>query len=177
MSEQHLAARDIAAIRAYVNTAAFDLLKDVVPSSPWAAKFSLPFCLAQAALTGRVQVDSFTEAALAQPAVGDLMKKVTVVVDPSLDEGYPRRWAAVVEVKTASGSTLQAKVDAPKGDPDNALSTEELRVKFRYLATRTLDEESTDQVLARLDDLTELGSMSGLLQGLKPTAPATATAS
>ena len=175
MSEHHLGADDIAAIRAHVNTAAFDLLKDVVPSSPWAAKFSLPFCLAQAALTGRVQVDSFTEAALAEPAVGDLMKKVTLEVDPSLDEGYPRRWAAVVEVETASGSTLQAKVDAPKGDPDNALSTEELRVKFRSLATRTLDEESTDQVLARLDDLTALGSMSVLLQGLKATAPATAS--
>ena len=168
MSEHRLRPDDVATVRAHVNSAAFDLLKDVVPSSPWAAKFSLPFCLAQAALTGRLQVDSFTEAALTEPDVVDLMAKVTFEVDPTLDTGYPRRWAAVVDVETASGAKLQARVDAPKGDPSNPLSAEELQDKFRTLATRTLEEESAERLRVRLEGLEELASMAGLLQDMTP---------
>jgi 2-methylcitrate dehydratase PrpD len=163
MKENSLLADDIQTIHAHVNSAAFDLLRDVRPSGPWAAKFSLPFCLAQAAFSGRLQVDSFTDSALAEPGLADLMAKVTFDVDPSLDSDYPRRWAAWVEVETVKGMTVRAEVDSPKGDPDNPLSSQELHAKFRGLSERVLDMETTRRLLARLEGLTELGRMSDLL--------------
>jgi 2-methylcitrate dehydratase PrpD len=168
MSEHELRADHIRTIRAHVNSAAFDLLKDVVPSSPWAAKFSLPFCLAQAALTGRLQVGSFAEPALVDPEVVELMQRVTLELDRSLDAGYPRRWAAVVEVDTAAGTKLSSQVDVPKGDPENPLSAEELQTKFRTLAASRLDEHTTDRLMLRLQALTELECMAELLRDLRP---------
>jgi 2-methylcitrate dehydratase PrpD len=174
MGEHELRADHICAIRAHVNSAAFDLLKDVVPSSPWAAKFSLPFCLAQAALTGRLQVDSFTEPALVDPEVVELMQRVTLELDRSLDAGYPRRWAAVVEVETAAGTKLSSRVDVPKGDPENPLSDEELETKFRTLAASRLDEHTTDRLMLRLQMLTDLECMTELLGDVKPLVQVTA---
>jgi 2-methylcitrate dehydratase PrpD len=172
MGEQELGANDILAIRAYVNSAAFDLLKDVVPSSPWAAKFSLQFCLAQAAVTGRLQVDSFTESALAESRVVELMKRITLELDRSLDDGYPRRWAAAVEVDTSGGVSLRRQVDAPKGDPNNPLSAEELEAKFRTLATIRLNNESAQRMMGRLRRLTDLDSMAELLQDVETAVQA-----
>jgi 2-methylcitrate dehydratase PrpD len=167
MKEHSLLADDIQAIHAHVNSAAFDLLRDVTPSSPWAAKFSLPFCLAQAALSGRLQVDSFTVAALAEPGLVELMAKVSFSVDPSLDSDYPRRWAAWVEVDTVNGTTVKAEVASPKGDPDNPLTPRELEAKFRELSRRVLDEETTRLLLGRLKELTELSRMSDLLSDVQ----------
>lgn len=163
MKENSLPADDIQAIHAHVNSAAFDLLRDVTPSSPWAAKFSLPFCLAQAAASGRLQVDSFTDAALAEPGLVDLMARVSFDVDPSLDSDYPRHWAAWVEIETVKGTTVTAAVDSPKGDPDNPLTPGELQAKFGDLSRRVLDEETTRLLLGRLEELTELSRMSDLL--------------
>jgi 2-methylcitrate dehydratase PrpD len=167
MEEHGLAAERIRSIHAHVNTAAFDLLKDATASGPWAAKFSIPFCLAQAALCGSLGVDSFSVSALEDPRLVELMNRVTTDVDPSLDADYPRRWVAWVDVETVSGSTFQARVDAPKGDPDNALSAEELEAKFRLLSRRLLDDESVGRLLATLAALMELGRMSELLRGFQ----------
>lgn len=170
MTKQGVSPGDIVAIHAHVNSAAFELLKDVTASSPWAAKFSIPFCLAQAAVTGRLAIDSFTPSALEDPSVVGLMSRVTVDVDPALDAGYPRRWAASVELETASGKTHGAKVDAPRGDPDNALSAEELEAKFRDLSRRVLDEESVELLAARLASLTDLSRLSDLFGGIRARA-------
>ena len=170
MMEHGVSSEDIVAIRAHVNSAAFELLKDVAASSPWAAKFSIPFCLAQAAATGRLAIDSFTPSALEDPRVVDLMNRITVNVDPALDAGYPRRWAASVEIETASGTTHSAQVDAPKGDPDNALSAEELEAKFRDLSCRVLDEESGDLLAVRLASLADVSRLSDLFGGIRARA-------
>ena len=162
---------DIAAVHARVNSAAFDLLNGVEPSSPWAAKFSLPFCLAQAALHGGLPVDSFRESALAQPEVVDLMSRVTLEADRSLDREYPRRWAASVEVETTSGETLEARVDSPKGDPENPLSEDELSDKFRALAALRLDPGRVDTLWDRLQALEALPSMQLLLGETVATQP------
>jgi len=92
---------------------------------------------------------------------------VTLDADRSLDEGYPRRWAAVIEVETVSGARLRRRVDHPKGDPENPLSTDELRAKFRDLAALRLDGRSIELLSARLEELTDLSSMAELLEGLR----------
>lgn len=172
MSEHLLLAEDISAIHAHVNSAAFNLLKDVTPSSPWAAKFSIPFCLAQAALSGSLQIESFSDFALAEPRLVDLMDRVTLDVDPSLDTEYPRRWAASVDVETVGGTIFTVQVDTPKGDPDNPLSSEELHTKFRNLSQRTLDEDMTGRLLGRLDRLLQLSRMSDLLGDIQARSDA-----
>ena len=166
MREHALAADDLQDIRAYVYTGAYELLKDVAPSTPWAAKFNVPFCLAQAALLGRLSLDAFTEEALVDPRVTQLMERVSLRVDPSLDAVYPRFWPARVRVETTSGQVYVHRVDTPKGDPENPVTDAELDAKFLLLAFRTLSGDDPDRLLSRLRDLDSLADMTQLLAGI-----------
>ena len=152
MHEHGLAADDLGAVRAYLYTGAYELLVDVVPTTPWAAKFSLPFCLAQAALRGHLSLSAFTEEALTDPRVTRLMERVSLSIDPSLDEIYPRFWPARVEVETTSGDVFSCRIDTPKGDPENPVTDAELDAKFLLLASGTLAGDDPDRLLGRLRD-------------------------
>ncbi|GAB4245274.1 MAG: MmgE/PrpD family protein [Thermoleophilia bacterium] len=158
---------EVKSIRAYVYSVAYDRLHGVSPSSPWAAKFNLPFCLAQAALRGSLGLDAFNDEALADPEVRALMEKVEMVVDPDLDTAYPRQWAARVEVETRGGQRLAAKVQAPKGDPENPLTDEELTRKFLDLAQLRLSADVSRELLARIRGLPELSDTTHLFAGLQ----------
>ena len=162
MREHALAADDLRAIRADVYTGAYDLLNDVVPSTPWAAKFNVPFCLAQAALQGRLSLDAFTEEALTDPRVTQLMARVSLRVDPSLDGVYPRFWPAIVQVETTTGQVYTHRVDTPKGDPENPVTDAELDAKFLLLASGTLSGDDPDRLLSRLRNLDSLADMTQL---------------
>ena len=57
------------------------------------------------------------------------------VVGGEEESAGPARWIGKVEVTTADGRLLAARVDEPKGDPGNTLSRPELEDKAVRLAT------------------------------------------
>jgi 2-methylcitrate dehydratase PrpD len=166
MREHGLEADDLQVIRAHVYTGAYERLKDVVASTPWAAKFNVPFCLAQAALRGHLSLDAFTEEALTDPRVTKLRERVSLYVDPSLDDVYPRFWPAWVEVETTDGEVYAYRIDTPKGDPENPVTDAELDAKFLLLATGTLHGDDPDRLLGRLRTLDSLADMTQLFAGI-----------
>ena len=48
----------------------------------------------------------------------------------------PKGRYTIVEIRTKSGETLRERVDAPKGSPNNPLSTEELVGKLSTFSTK-----------------------------------------
>jgi 2-methylcitrate dehydratase PrpD len=57
-----------------------------------------------------------------------------MALDDEINAAYPRQWIGRVTVRTTDGRTLEARVDVPKGDPDNTLSRPELEAKAIQLA-------------------------------------------
>ncbi len=169
MRTNGLQAGEVAEIRAHVYSGAYDRLKDVEPVDPWSAKFSMPFCLAQAALRGRLDLEAFTEEALADARVTDLMARVSLLVDPTLDSQYPRQWPSWVEVETTSGDRFEQRVDTPKGDPENPLTDGELEDKFRHLAGSVLPADAVGRLLRDTAGLANLDDVRFLLQPVRLT--------
>ena len=100
MRRYNLSADGLAAIRVRVYRAASDVLGAVdEPRTLHQAKFSLGFVLALIALYGRAGVADFTEETLRAPAVRSLARRVSMVVDDSLDALYPSRWGAIVTLR------------------------------------------------------------------------------
>ena len=52
-----------------------------------------------------------------------------MALDDEINAAYPRQWIGRVTVRTTDGRALEARVDVPKGDPDNTLSRPELEAK------------------------------------------------
>jgi 2-methylcitrate dehydratase PrpD len=126
--------RPVTQIKIHTYQAALDLCHNPDPQTPYAAKFSLHYCLASALQRGRAGLADFTAEATAEPVVRRLLPRITAVVDPEFEAQYPAAWPARVRLTLADGTILSATVAHPKGDPENPLTSQELENKFRQLA-------------------------------------------
>jgi len=135
MREHKVNADDIESVTAHVHRSAIDVLGPVTdPQTIHQSKFSMGFVLALIANYGRAGLADFTDEALRNPKLRALHDKVKMALDPEIDAAYPKRWMGRVTVQTHEGRQLEKHVTSPKGDPDNALTREELEEKALRLA-------------------------------------------
>jgi 2-methylcitrate dehydratase PrpD len=136
-----LEARDVESIVAISDQTGTDLVLAPLedkhhPRTAYDAKFSLPYCLAALLVHGRVGVETFTDAAIAEPAVLDLAARVTAETRcyaPAHD-AFP----GGVRVRTHDGRTLEAELRYERGGPDNPMSQGEIMAKWRANAALAL---------------------------------------
>ncbi|MFJ5769016.1 MmgE/PrpD family protein [Psychrobacillus sp. NPDC093180] len=126
--------------------AAIDITDNDDPATEYAAKFSLQFCSALAILTGSAGLVDFNESNLWDDQIRQLLKKVKVSIDPDINANYPEQWGATVEVTLADGETIHKQSDFPKGDPENAVTSEELVEKFTSM-TNNIAATKKEQII------------------------------
>jgi 2-methylcitrate dehydratase PrpD len=145
----------------------------VTPRTINEAQFSIPFTIALALMKGAVLPDTLTEAALADPAILALSRKVSLVVtdaknDLGRREGYP---PVDVEIHCADGTVRSGCEPYVKGHPRNPMSFDEVGEKFRRCAAlsarpvpRVTLDEFCDRV-ANLDALDDVRAIPRCLVG------------
>ena len=170
MRENELSAADIERVNLAVLKAGFALVaepEDIKynPQSIVDAQFSMPFGAAMAILHGKASLDQYTQENLKSPLVREVMRKVKCIHDPEIEKDFPRKWKAVAEIRTTDGRAYTAKVDYPKGDPENPFTWEELIEKFRNLISKVFSENRQDQIIKTIRsleqsrDVTELSDL------------------
>lgn len=167
--EHELALEHIEEVQVDTYQAALALTDNPSPTHPYAAKFSLHYCVACALARGRVGLDDFRPEALEDEAVRRLMAKVIVGLSEELDSYYPQEWPARVRVVLVDGSELAQLVKAPKGDPENPLTQAELEEKFRLVIVGTGYEEVADALIKGVNRLQRLDKVRQLLTPLRQT--------
>jgi 2-methylcitrate dehydratase PrpD len=103
---------------------------DVIPGGRLSSLTSAPYQLALAALRPDGLDDVSRDRIIDEPAVAALMKTVAVEADEALNEYFPARYPARVQVVTAAGTADTLVVDAP-GDPGARLDRMAVIAKFR----------------------------------------------
>lgn len=98
------------------------------------ARMSLQYCMAAAAVDGAVGLRQFEDERRQDAAILALAHRVSFEVDPEIEELYPHRYAARVEIRTRSGGRLQTYVPAPLGTPHNPITRVAAGAKFLDLA-------------------------------------------
>jgi 2-methylcitrate dehydratase PrpD len=99
------------------------------PPNAYAAKFSVPFCVAHAILNGNVGLDAFTEANAADPRIAALAAKVTYVVDPA--NPYPDEYTGHLRVTGTAGQVVEHRQPHLRGGHHEPLTRAEIEDKFR----------------------------------------------
>jgi len=173
MKEEHVSEEKIEKIivRSFLN--AVDGHQEIAPNTVVGATMSYPYCIAAMLMTGRVLVTEFTEEKLQSR---DFMKKVTeigqkceIILDPEIDKAYPEKYSALVRVVLKDGKTYERFVENPKGFyPENPVGDEQLKAKFRTLATLVLHSKKAEQIIQRIDNLEELGDVKDLTALMYP---------
>jgi 2-methylcitrate dehydratase PrpD len=120
------------------------------PRNAAEARFSLPYVVATALVHGSVRLAAYEPARLEDPAPRALMARITAVVDPEIDAGFPGRRAARVEVTLRDGRRLAHFQPDRKGDPELPLSDAELGEKLIELAAPVIGDAPARALLDRL---------------------------
>ncbi|MBK1658877.1 MmgE/PrpD family protein [Paracraurococcus ruber] len=98
--------------------------------SAMAARVSVPYCIAVAAVDGELGQAQFAAARIDDPLVRQVLARTEVVADDALDRLYPANFPARVTIELEDGTRLTETVMLPKGDPGAPLSDAELEAKF-----------------------------------------------
>ena len=140
------------------------------PTTPTSAQMNLQYCLAVMILDGEVFVDQFAPERLNDPAVLDLVSRITVRYDPSLDENatVPKPRDSVVVVTLRDGTELRHRENHYLLNfGDDPLAADRVIAKFRRTTAGRLTESEQDRVirlcldLEQLDDVREITAVLG----------------
>ena len=99
-----------------------------VPPTPYAAKFSTPFCMAVGFFDRKAGFAQFTDARIHDPAVLELASKIRYTINPA-DE-YPRSFTGHLRAMTKGGRTFEFRQSHMRGGAHAPLSPEEFDAKF-----------------------------------------------
>jgi len=122
----------ISVIEARVYQATLDVCNRPEPGSEYEGKFSIQHCIAAAIEDGAVTFESFS--AESSQRLADTRRKVQAAIAEPYKSAYPDQyWGGSVSVTTGSGRTTIESRQACKGDPEAALTTEEMVNKARQL--------------------------------------------
>jgi 2-methylcitrate dehydratase PrpD len=97
------------------------------PPSGYAAKFSMPFCMAVGFFDGDAGLAQFSDARAADPAVLALAAKISYVIDPQNE--YPRNYSGHIRVETTDGRLIALDQPHMRGGVREPLTPEEIRAK------------------------------------------------
>lgn len=162
LEPDQIADMKIAVLSAGWRLVADPLEKKYDPRSIVDAQFSMPFGAAVAAVRGAAGLDQFTLEQVSSTEIRAMMRKVTLVRDPRIDEAYPREWPAHVVIETRDGHSHERFVRHPKGDPENPLTWDEMAAKFRVLAGAVLPSEQCDAIIEQVSNLTDPAAVARL---------------
>jgi 2-methylcitrate dehydratase PrpD len=136
------------------------------PPNGYAAKFSLPYLLATVLVRGRAGLAEFDDAAVRDPGVLAIARRVTYELDATID--YPRQFVGDVEITLADGRVLRERQDRPRGGPDAPLTRTEVEAKFRGNAGLMLPPDQVEAVIRAVDGLAAGAPLAELLASLTP---------
>ncbi|MFS0823920.1 MmgE/PrpD family protein [Bacillus sp. 1P02SD] len=145
-NEHQLQTKDVKKIKVKTYQVVLDITDNPNPTTIYAAKFSVQYCVALGLKNGSAGLHDFTQEALEDQEIRQIMEKIEVSVDYDINEAYPEKWGSKVEIELNNGDLLSLETNYPKGDPEVGITADELIKKFRTLASALSINEQESMV-------------------------------
>jgi 2-methylcitrate dehydratase PrpD len=104
------------------------------PPNGYAAKFSMPYCIAAGFVRGSVGLDSFTEEAVKDPSLLALAAKVRHEIDPH--NPYPNEFTGHLRAMLRDGRVIEERQPHLRGGAHEPLTRKDIEEKFVRNARR-----------------------------------------
>lgn len=142
--------KNIQRVKIATYSPALEVAGNFHPTTAAEARFSVPFVVATALLYGSVRLAAFTEQRLHDQNIRELMTRIDLSVDPTLDAAFPGQRAARITIETRDGQSAEFLQPTRKGDPEQPLSDAELSAKFLELVQPVLGDIKANALLQNL---------------------------
>jgi 2-methylcitrate dehydratase PrpD len=134
------------------------------PDTPLGARLSIPYCVALAVFEKRVAMDQFSFEELSDSKIRNMMSRITIVQDPTLNLKYPETLASFVDIRLNNGETFSDSAIYPKGDPKHRMTSQEIKEKFRGLAANTFGSDEIERIIEAVEDLLKVADISEVVR-------------
>ncbi len=131
------------------------------PPSGYAAKFSMPFCMALGFFEDDAGLGQFDDAKVSEPHLLEFAKKISYRIDP--ENEYPQNYSGHLEVTLHSGDVLRYDQPHMRGGMHEPLSDDDIVQKFfANAAYGGWGEERAKALLDYCQSLRDAPDLSGL---------------
>lgn len=141
--------------------------KKLRPSTPYAAKFSLPFLLAARLIDGTIDHDTFGELNIRRKELLDFAQQVRYRLAGADETSFPSSFPGWLEVSLHDGTRITERIDINFGHPKNPMTFEQVVEKFQENTAATLGEGRARKVVAIVGDIANYSTRQ-LAAALKP---------
>ena len=136
------------------------------PKTRETADHSIPWLVASALLNGPVTPASFTDEHIANPALREIMSRMTLVEEPEFTERYPGEYNCRITVTSRDGNAESVHAPWPRGHRNNPMSDADMEAKFRSFASPSLPDSQCDRALETIGRLEQLSDLEPLFDSL-----------
>lgn len=164
IQQYRFAGEDVAEAEVGLTIEALEGLPFSLPVTGWQARACASFVAASVLAYGHPLIDNFTDAAVADPVVRDLMERVNVEATETPTASFPLPSSVAITLK--DGRRLSHRAEFARGLADLPLTTEELDAKFLYCSRYILPPDHIEEAVTRLRDLENIENTTGLFSVL-----------
>ncbi|MFT4067618.1 MmgE/PrpD family protein [Paraburkholderia sp.] len=131
------------------------------PKTAWHGRISLQYTLAEALHTGHLDVRSYADESLFNPAILTLAKKIVCEADPNpTDRKQFKGW---VVVDAVDGRRLERVEPFNRGSRENPMTASEIVEKFRVNLPEKFHGTKADAIVAAVTELNRAPAIAGLI--------------
>ena len=135
------------------------------PKTALEGKFSIQYCLARSLLDRKVLLGHFTDDAVCDPRVGEIMETIEVAPHPGMDWKSTEHYSAEVNVELRSGEKLKSFQEKALGrGPDIPLPQSLLRAKFLDCWSQVYSRSAGEDLIEKVQALETLGDTRTLFE-------------
>ncbi len=129
------------------------------PHNKETADHSSYYLTAIAILDRQIGPDQFQPQKYEDPLVRELIGKVVIQGEPSLDTARP---AGISQIKTKQGNTYTLRVDNPRGHARNPMTDDEVISKFGSMASKHMSNQQINEIISTVFNVQELDDIGKL---------------
>ncbi|MDA0734817.1 MAG: MmgE/PrpD family protein [Chloroflexi bacterium] len=166
MQQYQIEPGQVASVHTGVTPQALRRLPFATPQNAWEARFCLSYILAATLLYGPPLIDHFTEVAVQDAEVRQMMDRVSVEATEIPTRLIPN--PSAVAITLSDGRRLQHRVEFARGQPELPLETEELCAKFLYCSRYILPADHIEEAIdsfRKLENIENVTGMASVLGG------------
>jgi 2-methylcitrate dehydratase PrpD len=162
----HIRAEDVQQVEVGTNHSNLHTLIRHQPKNGLEAKFSMEYSMAVLLVHGKAGLGEYTDAAVVQPAVQDVVKRVRFYEDPEAEAAGYDKMTTIIRIHMKDGKVLQGRADFGKGSPANPMSYDDVAEKFYgcadYAKWPTTKSKQIVEYVRGLEQATDLRELARL---------------
>ena len=132
------------------------------PDSAYAAMFSVPYTVALALVTGRIDLAAFHDKGIGDPLVLALAERTTCSQDAASD--FPVHFPGEVRITLKDGRVVSHRVATSLGTPERPLDGAAIKAKFMANASRVMRADAAGSIVRMVQDLEQVGNVAELVR-------------